>query len=196
MPGQAETGGLVRASGGMHRSGRERGGGGRGLVRWVCGFRSKLALVGPPSRCSIMPVCSSCSRFSLASPCSFCILEEEGKSNVEYCAQVIGELRRGKIRLPEDVYQRVGAYLCPDWLEDAWHEEHLLQATIMLVPRGYRANFSSFWALYRCEQGHSLAVCNGVDPRRFECRMPLFDYFLTFLVPRYLGGVDAQKNEE
>ena len=110
---------------------------------------------------------------------------------MEYCAQVIGELRRGKIRLPEDVYQRVGAYLCPDWLEDAWYEEHLCQASIMLVPRGDWANFSSFVALYRCERGLSLAVCEGVDPRRPECRMHLFDYFLTFLVPRYLGGVGA-----
>ena len=190
MPGPAETGGLVRASGGMHRSGRERGGGGRGLVRWVCGFRSKLALVRPSSRCLIMFVCASCSRFSLANPpCSFCILREEGESNVEYCAQVIRERlfkHRKKNLLSEELYLTVAVYLCPCWLEDAWHEEHLLQASIMLVPRGMKGGFSAFMALRRdCETGHSLAVCKGVDPRRYECRMCLFDYFLTFLVPRY-----------
>ena len=62
----------------------------------------------------------------------------------------------------------------------------------MLLPRGWRADFSSFVALYRdCERGQSLAVREGVDPRRFECRMSLFDYFLTFLVLRGPGGVDA-----
>ena len=178
----------MRASGGMHRSGRERGGGGRGLVRWVCGFRSKLALVRPSSRCLIMFVCASCSRFSLAYPCIFCILREEGESNVEYCAQVIRERlfkHRKKNLLSEELYLTVAVYLCPCWLEDAWHEEHLRQASIMLVPRGWRADFSSFVALYRdCERGLSLAVCEGVDPRRFECRMSSFDYFLTYLLPK------------
>ena len=51
--------------------------------------------------------------------------------------------------------------------------------------RGWRADFSSFVVLYRdCERGHSLAVREGVDPRRYECRMSSLDYFLTFLVPR------------
>ena len=185
----------MRASGGMRRSGQERGSGGRGLVRWVCGFRSKLALVRPSSRCLIMFVCASCSRFSLAYPCNFCILREEGESNVEYCAQVIRERlfkHRKKNLLSEELYLTVAVYLCPCWLEDAWHEEHLLQASIMLVPRGMKGNFSAFQALRRdCETGHSLAVCEGVDPRRYECRMCLFDYFLTFLVPRYLGKVDS-----
>ena len=108
---------------------------------------------------------------------------------------VIGErlfMHGKKHLLPEELYLTVAVYLCPDWLEDAWYEEHLCQASIMLVPRGMRGDFSAFVALMRdCERGHSLAVCKGVDPRRYECRMCLLDYFLTFLVPRYLGKVDS-----